>query len=109
LKENSQIIIEANKFVLMQSHTKTTKEIDKILEYSYQTLDDPILCFEEDLVNSEIQSLVKDKEESEHVQKPEEIEKCTYDDTRKNEEGFESGNITFPLCFPSFELLKQNV
>jgi hypothetical protein len=109
LKENSQIIVEANEFVLMQSHTKPTKQIDKILEHSSQTLDDPILCFEEDLVNSEIQSLVEDKAESEHVQKSKEMEKCTYDDTGKNEEGFESGNRTLPLCFPSFELLKQNV
>jgi hypothetical protein len=52
LKENSQIIVEANEFVLMQSHTKPTKQIDKILEHSSQMLDDPILCFEEDLVDS---------------------------------------------------------
>jgi hypothetical protein len=32
LKENSQIIVEANEFVLMQIHTKTTKQIVKILE-----------------------------------------------------------------------------
>ena len=36
------------------------------------------------------------------------MEKCTYDDTGKDEEGFESSNRTLPLCFPSFELLKQN-
>jgi hypothetical protein len=53
--------------------------------------------------------LVEDKAESEHVQKLEEMEKCTYDDTGKNEKGFESGKITLPLCFPSFKLLKQNV
>jgi hypothetical protein len=108
LKENSQIIVEASEFVLMQSHTKPTKQIDKILEHSSQTLDDPILCFEEDLVDSEIQSLVEEKVEGEHVQKPKEMEKCTYDDTGKNEEGCESGNKTLPLCFSSFELLKQN-
>ena len=36
------------------------------------------------------------------------MEKCTYDDTGENEDDFESGNITLPLCFPSFELLKQS-
>jgi hypothetical protein len=109
LKENSQIIVEAKKFVLMQSHTKPKKQIDKIPEHSSQMLDDLIICFEEDLVNSEIQSLVEDKDESEHVQKFKEMERCTYDDNGKNEEGFESGNKTLPLCFPSFKLLKQNV
>jgi hypothetical protein len=52
--------------------------------------------------------LVEDKAEGEHVQKPKEMEKCTYDDTGKNEEGCESGNKTLPLYFSSFELLKQN-
>jgi hypothetical protein len=52
--------------------------------------------------------LVEDKAESEHVQKPKEMEKCTYDDTEKNEEGFESSNKTLPLCFSSFDLLKQS-
>ena len=37
------------------------------------------------------------------------MEKCTYDDTGKNEEGFRSSNRTLPLCFASFKLLKQNV
>jgi hypothetical protein len=83
LKKNPQIIVEANEFVLMRSHTKPTKKIDKILEHSSQMFDDLILCFEEDLVNSEIQSLVEDKAESEHVQKFKEMERCTYDDTEK--------------------------
>ena len=108
-KENSQLIVEANKFVLMQSHTKPMKHIDKILEHSSQVLDDPIPRFVEDLVNSEVQSLIEDKAENEHVQQSKEMEKCTYDDTGENEEGFESGNKTLPLCFSSFELLKQNV
>jgi hypothetical protein len=67
LKENSRIIVEANEFVLMKNHTKPKKQIDKILEHSSQMLDEPIICFEEDLVNSEMKSLVKDKAESEHV------------------------------------------
>ena len=53
--------------------------------------------------------MVKDKAKGEHVQKPKEKEKCTYDDIGKDEEGFASGNKTLPLCFPSFELLKRNV
>jgi hypothetical protein len=52
--------------------------------------------------------LVEEKDEGEHVQKPKDMEKCTYDDTRKNEEGCESGNKTLPLWFSSFKLLKQN-
>jgi hypothetical protein len=108
LRENSKIIVEARKFVLMQSHTKPMKHIDKILEHSSQVLDDPIPRFVEDLVNSEVQSLIEDKAEIEHVQQSKEMEKCTYDDTGENEEGFESGNRTLPLCFSSFELLKQS-
>jgi hypothetical protein len=108
LKEDSQIIVEANKFVLMQIHTKPMKQIDKILQHSSQALDDPITCFVENLVNSKVQSLVEDKDENEHVQQSKEMEKCTYDDTGENEEGFESGNKTLPLCFSSFKLLKKN-
>ena len=52
--------------------------------------------------------MVKDKDEGEHVQKPKEMEKCTYDDTGENEEGCESGNKTLPLCFSSFKFLKQD-
>jgi hypothetical protein len=106
LRENYKIIVEASEFALMQSHTKPTKHIDKILEHSSQVLDDPIPFFVEGLVNSEVQSLIKDNAESEHVQKSKEMEKCTYDDTGENEEGFESSNKTLPLCFSSFELLK---
>jgi len=79
------------------------------LDHSSQRLDESILCLWEDLGNSEIQSLFEDKAESEHVQQSKEMEKCTYDNTGENEEGFESGNITLPLCFPSFEQLKQNL
>jgi hypothetical protein len=52
--------------------------------------------------------LVEDKVEGEHVQKPKEMEECTYDDTGKTEEDCESGNKTFPLCFSSSKLLKKN-
>jgi hypothetical protein len=108
LRENSKIIVEASESVLMQSHTKPTKQIDKILEHFSQALDDLIPFFVEDLVNSKVQSLIEDKAENEHVQQSKEMEKCTYDDTGENEEDFESGNRTLPLCFPSFKLLKQN-
>jgi hypothetical protein len=109
LKENSEIIIEANKFVLMRNHTRPMKQIDEILQHSSHALDDPITCFVEDLVNSKVQSLVEDKAENEHVQQSKEIEKSTYDNSGENEEGFESGNKTLPLCFSSFRMLKQNV
>jgi hypothetical protein len=53
--------------------------------------------------------LVKDEYENEYVQQSKEIEKCAYDSSEENEEGFESSERTFPLCFASFELLKKNV
>ena len=56
-----------------------------------------------------MQSLIEDKAENEHIQQFKEMEKCTYDDTRENEEYFESRNKTLPLCFPSFKLLKKIV
>jgi hypothetical protein len=108
LKENVEIIVEASEFVQMQNHTELTKQINKMLEYSFEMLGDPILGFEDDFVDSEIQSLTEEKDEGEHVQKPKEMEECTYDDTGKNEEGYESGNKALPLCFSSFALLKRN-
>jgi hypothetical protein len=54
LKENYEIILEANEFVLMKNHTKPTKQIDEILQHSSHALDDPIACFVEDLVNSKV-------------------------------------------------------
>jgi hypothetical protein len=84
LKENSEIIIEANEFVLMRNHTRPTKQIDEILWHSSHALDDPITCFVEDLVNSKVQSLVEDKDENEHVQQSKEIEKSTYDNIGEN-------------------------
>jgi hypothetical protein len=95
--------------MLIQSHTRPKKHISKIVQQSSQVLDYPIAYFVEDLVNSKVQSLVKDKAKNENVQQSKEMEKCTYDNTGENEEGFESGNRTLPLCFSSFELLKQNV
>ena len=42
-----------------------------------------------------------------HCKQSKEIEKCAYGNNEENEEGFESGERTLPLCFSSFELLKQ--
>jgi hypothetical protein len=53
--------------------------------------------------------LVEDESENDCVQQSKEIEKCAYDSSEENEESFESGEITFPLCFSSFKLLKKNV
>jgi hypothetical protein len=75
LKENSKIIIEANKFVMMQNHTKPTKQIDDILQHSSYALDEPITCFVEYLVNSKMHSFDEDKDENEHVQQSKEIKK----------------------------------
>ena len=41
--------------------------------------------------------------------KSKEIEKCAYNNSEENEEGFESGEGTLPFCFSSLKLLKQNV
>jgi Asp-tRNA(Asn)/Glu-tRNA(Gln) amidotransferase C subunit len=70
LRENSEIIIETNEFVLMQNHTKPMKQIDKILQHSSQVFDVPITCCVEDLVSSKVQPLVEDKAEKEHVHNP---------------------------------------
>jgi hypothetical protein len=53
--------------------------------------------------------LVENESENEYAQQSKEIEKCAYDSSEENEEGFESGERTFPLCFASFKLLKKNV
>ena len=86
----------------MQSHTEPTKQIDETLEHSSQMIHNLVLCSEENFVDSEIQSLVQEKAEGECIQIPKRMEKCTYDNTEKNEEGCESGEKTFPLCFSTF-------
>jgi hypothetical protein len=53
--------------------------------------------------------LVEDESENEYVKQSKEIEKCAYDNSEENEEGFELGERTLPLFFTSFELLKKNV
>jgi hypothetical protein len=92
----------------MQSHIEPTKQIDETLEHSSQMIYNPVPCSEEKFVDSEIQSLVQERVASEHIQNPQKMEKCTSDNTEKNEEGCESGDKTLPLYFSSFELLKQN-
>jgi hypothetical protein len=56
-----------------------------------------------------LQPLVENEAENECIQQSKEIEKCAYDNSEENEEGFESGERTLPLCFASFKLLKKNV
>jgi hypothetical protein len=109
LKENSKIIIEANECVLRPNLTDSLEQIDKILQQSSHVVDDPITCYVEGLVSSKLQPLVEDESENECVQPSKEIENCAYDNSEENEEGFESGERTLPLCFSSFKLLKKNV
>jgi hypothetical protein len=63
----------------------------------------------EGFISSKLQLLVKDESENEWFQKSKEIEKCAYDSSEENEEGFESSERIFPLCFGSFELPTKNV
>jgi hypothetical protein len=109
LKENSKIIIEADECVLRPNLTNSPEQIDKILQQSSHMVDDPITCYVEGLVSSKLQPLVEEESENECVQPSKEIENCAYDNSEENEEGFESGERTLPLCFSSFKLLKQNV
>jgi alpha-N-acetylglucosamine transferase len=37
------------------------------------------------------------------------MERCVYDRSKENEEYFDLGERTLPLCFSSFKLLKQNL
>jgi hypothetical protein len=70
--------------------------------------DDPVTCYVEGLVSTKLQPLVEHESENECVQQSKEIEKCGYN-SEENEEGFQSGERTLPLCFASFKLLKQDV
>jgi hypothetical protein len=106
LKENLKIITEAEECVLMQNHTDSWKTIDNKLYQSSHVFDDPVTWNVEGLVSSKFQPLVEDESENEYVKQSKEIEKCAYDNNEENEEGFESGERTLPLCFTSFELLK---
>jgi hypothetical protein len=108
-KENSKIIIEAKECVLMPNHTYSLEQIDKKLQQSSHVFDDPVTYYVECLVSLKLQPLVEDEYENEYVQQSKEIEKCTYDNNEENEEGFESGERTWSLCFISFKLLKKNV
>ena len=59
--------------------------------------DDPGTCYIEGLVSTNLQPLVKDESENECVQQSKEIEKCFYDNSQENEEGFESGYLSLDL------------
>jgi hypothetical protein len=86
LKENAKIIIETKENMLLPNHTDPLRQFDK-----------------------ELQPLVIEKSEKKCVQQPREMEKCPCDRCKENEDDFESGERTFPLCFSSFKLLKQDV
>jgi hypothetical protein len=102
LRENFEIVIETNEFVLMQNHTKPMKQIDKILQHSSQVFDVPITCCVEYLVSSKVKPLVEDKAEKEHVRQSKDIEKRAYDNCEEIGESLKSGKRTLPLCFSSF-------
>jgi hypothetical protein len=55
------------------------------------------------------QAVALSKSENDCFQQSKEIDKCAYGSSEENEESFESGERTLPLCFSSFKLLKQNV
>ena len=44
-----------------------------------------------------------------HTNSWETIDKYPYENNEENEESFELGERTLPLCFASFKLLKKNV
>jgi hypothetical protein len=80
LKENPKIIIEEKESVLMQGHTRSMEQNDKMSQHSFHALGDPISCAEiQPYVDNEI------------------------------EDGFKLGRTALRLCFSSFELLKKNI
>jgi hypothetical protein len=107
LKENLRIITEAKECVLMQNHTDSWETNDKKLQQSSHVFNEPVACYMEGFISSKLQPLFEDESENEYVQQSKEIEKCAYDNSEENEEGFKSSERTLPLCFASFELLKQ--
>jgi hypothetical protein len=109
LKENLKIITEVEECVLMQNHTDSWETIDNKLKQSSHVFNDHFAYYMEGFISSKLHPLVEDESKNECVQKSKEIEKCAYDSSEENEEGFESGGRTLPLCFASFKLLKKNV
>jgi hypothetical protein len=93
----------------MLNHIDSLEQIDKKLQQSSHVFDDHVTCYIEGFISSKLQPLVEDESENDCVQQSKEIEKCAYDCSEENEEIFESGERSFPLCFASFKLLKQNV
>jgi hypothetical protein len=80
LKENPKIIIEESKYVRMKNHAKLMNQKDKVSQHSCCVPENPITC-------AEIQPSIGDK----------------------IEDSFKSCRTTLPLCFSSFELLKENI
>jgi hypothetical protein len=93
----------------MSNHTNSLEQTHKKLQQSSHVFDGPITSYVEGIVSSKLQPLVEDESENEYLQQSKEIEKFAYDSTKENGESFELDEITFPLCFASFELLKKNV
>ena len=78
----------------MQNHTDSWETIDKKLQQSYHVFNDPVACYMEGFISSKFHPLVENEFENECVHKSKEIEKCAYDNSEENEEGFESGERT---------------
>jgi hypothetical protein len=88
LKENLKIITKEEECVLMQNLTDSWETIDKKLQQSSRVFNDPIPFYMKGFIGSKLQPLVEDEYENECVKKPKEIEKCAYDNSEENEEGF---------------------
>ena len=79
MKENSKIITEANECVLIPNHIDSLEEIGKKLQQYSHVFDDPVTCYVEGLVSTNLQALVEDESENGCVRQSKEIEKCAYD------------------------------
>jgi hypothetical protein len=64
LKENVNIIIEAEECVMMKNHTDPLEQIDKKLQQYSQVFDDLVACYMEGFISSKLHPLVKDEFEN---------------------------------------------
>jgi hypothetical protein len=64
LKENFNVITEAEECVLMKNHTDSLEQIDKKLQQSSHVFDDPAACYMEGFINSKLHPLVDDESEN---------------------------------------------
>jgi hypothetical protein len=63
----------------MPNQIDSLQQIDKKLQQYSHMFNDPVICYEEGLVNSILHPLVKDESENECVQQSREIEKYACD------------------------------